>query len=201
MNELWDPGLVSLSSALSRGAVPRLKRLDLSSNHIGQPFISDAARREQQSILDAVPEHDHHLIPWATPDLSQLPDGAVWSDCGIKALGDAVVSHGALEHLQTLQLDHNGLTDASVQAFCSCLLAFDHVLLSLRFLDLSHNSIGPSVIRMLVGALRTGSLPGCTEISLDGNQVPSAMVAELRDAICSASAACARNSHTGQGRS
>ena len=90
--------------------MPNLKRLDLNTNHIGEPYLTEAAKRERQALLASIPEHVRHLAAGAAPEGSDD-----LKDLGVKALGDAIVSHGALEKLEYLCLDHNGITDAGIQ--------------------------------------------------------------------------------------
>ena len=53
MNQLWDPSLVALSDALAKGVMPNLRRLDMNSNHIGEPYLTDEAKRERQALLES----------------------------------------------------------------------------------------------------------------------------------------------------
>ena len=71
-----------MCKVLSKGTMPNLRKLDLNSNHIGEPYLTEAAKRERQALLESVPDHIRHLAAGAAPDTPEMRE---LKDLGIKA--------------------------------------------------------------------------------------------------------------------
>jgi len=118
-----------------------------------------------------------------------LVDTATVLDCfrrGLVAddmatLGMILQTNG-LPCLRGLDLGHNGVHDAAMQALCEGLGR--GAAPSLRVLSLAHNNFGPAGAEALVAALRRGAMPRLTGLSLQGspigNQGVAALAAPLR---------------------
>ncbi|CAK0906553.1 unnamed protein product, partial [Prorocentrum cordatum] len=153
-----DEQVRQVAAVLASGAAPRLQRLYLSSNRVGDEGAA--------ALAEAL------RAPGALPRLQRLYlfDNRV-GDEGAAALAEALRAPGALPSLQALGLDGNRVGDEGAAALAEALRA-PGALPSLQALGLDGNRAGDEGAAALAEALRApGALPRLQVLGLAGNRV------------------------------
>jgi len=104
-NDMGPPAMQAFGAALARGALPALKRLALGNNELGDAGIVALCESLRHGALPAL----ESLLLYAT----------TFGDDGARAL--AALGGRALPSLRVLQLDHNEMTDAGLDAILEAL--------------------------------------------------------------------------------
>ena len=172
-NTIGDTGMISLSEAISNGALGALQKLFLYENQIGDAGMVEFSRAIASGSLRAL----EYL------DLANNQIGNV----GMIEFSRSIPI-GSMGVLKVLLLNHNQIGDAGLRALAGAI--GNGSLRSLTMLRLNHNNISDLGMIAFAEALKSpmGSLPACATILVEdgnpGNAAPLEAACEERGIVC-----------------
>ena len=169
-NQLTCDGVATLAQSFGKGALPRLERLFLNSNLIGDLGMKSlVASCVWSGALEKLVELNFY--------------NNKIGDKGLAAFAEAL-SHRSkpLAALQTLWLNNNSFGSEGLIAFAD-VLPKGQALARLEFLWLNDNTIGDRGLTVLSRSVSEGGLAALKELYLYNNRIGSSGMRALRDAV------------------
>lgn len=200
---IGNAGIKTFSHAVTSGALPRLVRIFLSHNRIGDVGLtsfSQACRTSRtlrylkhldlchnQIFDEGMKSFASSIASGAFPDLQVLLlDSNGIGDAGLIALSDALKPssappwRGALRYLHEISVSHNQIGNEGMKAFAS--LISSKALRPLIKLNMAGNYIGDEGVKSFVSSISGGSLWSLVELDLSSNVFGSVGIIAFEEA-------------------